>query len=95
MGSNMQRQAVPLIRMQAPMVGTGMEHEIVKASGHRLLQQGVMVLLNMHRQKRLLFVQTSKSLRRLMIGSLKASISIIYVNSNVLVIALGFIILPW
>ena len=28
MGSNMQRQAVPLLRPQAPLVGTGMEHRI-------------------------------------------------------------------
>ena len=27
MGSNMQRQAVPLIRTQAPIIGTGMEHK--------------------------------------------------------------------
>jgi DNA-directed RNA polymerase subunit beta len=33
MGSNMQRQAVPLIRTQAPLVGTGMEGEIARASG--------------------------------------------------------------
>jgi len=33
MGSNMQRQAVPIIRTQAPVVGTGMEREVVKASG--------------------------------------------------------------
>ena len=33
MGANMQRQAVPLIRTAAPIVGTGMEREIVKASG--------------------------------------------------------------
>lgn len=33
MGANMQRQAVPLIRMQAPIVGTGMEREIARASG--------------------------------------------------------------
>lgn len=33
MGANMQRQAVPLIRTSAPLVGTGMEKEIVKASG--------------------------------------------------------------
>lgn len=33
MGANMQRQAVPLIRMQTPMVGTGMEAEIARASG--------------------------------------------------------------
>ncbi len=33
MGANMQRQAVPLIRTTAPIVATGMEKEIVKASG--------------------------------------------------------------
>lgn len=33
MGANMQRQAVPLIKTTAPIVGTGMEREIVKASG--------------------------------------------------------------
>ncbi len=30
MGANMQRQAVPLIKMEAPIVGTGMEQEIAK-----------------------------------------------------------------
>jgi DNA-directed RNA polymerase subunit beta len=33
MGSNMQRQAVPIIKMQSPLVGTGMEREIARASG--------------------------------------------------------------
>ncbi|HGJ64956.1 TPA: DNA-directed RNA polymerase subunit beta, partial [bacterium] len=33
MGSNMQRQAVPLVRPQAPLVGTGMEHKTAKDSG--------------------------------------------------------------
>lgn len=33
MGSNMQRQAVPLIQCKAPLVGTGMEREICKSSG--------------------------------------------------------------
>ncbi|MBN1549093.1 DNA-directed RNA polymerase subunit beta [Candidatus Babeliales bacterium] len=33
MGSNMQRQAVPLIKCEVPIVGTGMESEICKASG--------------------------------------------------------------
>lgn len=33
MGSNMQQQAVPLIKPEAPIVGTGVEVEIVKASG--------------------------------------------------------------
>lgn len=33
MGANMQRQAVPLIKTQPPIVGTGMESEIARASG--------------------------------------------------------------
>ena len=33
MGSNMQRQAVPLLRPEAPLVGTGMEHLVAKGSG--------------------------------------------------------------
>lgn len=33
MGSNMQRQAVPLIKTQAPIVGTGMEHVAARDSG--------------------------------------------------------------
>jgi DNA-directed RNA polymerase subunit beta len=33
MGSNMQRQAVPLIRTQAPVVATGMEKDVPKNSG--------------------------------------------------------------
>ena len=33
MGSNMQRQAVPLLVTEAPMVGTGMEHRAAKDSG--------------------------------------------------------------
>ncbi len=33
MGSNMQRQAVPLIRAEAPLVGTGMEETVARDSG--------------------------------------------------------------
>ena len=33
MGSNMQRQAVPLVRSEAPLVGTGMEHKVALDSG--------------------------------------------------------------
>ncbi|MDD3946422.1 MAG: DNA-directed RNA polymerase subunit beta [Clostridia bacterium] len=33
MGSNMQRQAVPLIHPEAPIVGTGMEHKVAVDSG--------------------------------------------------------------
>ena len=33
MGSNMQRQAVPLVRAEAPIIGTGIEHIAAKDSG--------------------------------------------------------------
>ena len=33
MGSNMQRQALPLLRPHAPLVGTGLEHQIARDSG--------------------------------------------------------------
>ncbi len=33
MGSNMQRQAVPLVRTEAPLIGTGMEAVVVRDSG--------------------------------------------------------------
>jgi len=34
MGTNMQRQAVPLIKAEAPIVGTGMEERAARDSGH-------------------------------------------------------------
>ena len=37
MGSNMQRQAVPLLRPEAPMIGTGIEHKIAYDSGVMVL----------------------------------------------------------
>ncbi len=39
MGSNMQRQAVPLITNEAPLVGTGMEGVVAKDSGVTLVAQ--------------------------------------------------------
>ena len=39
MGSNMQRQAVPLLRPHAPLVGTGIEHRIAVDSGEVLVAQ--------------------------------------------------------
>ena len=36
MGSNMQRQAVPLIKPERPLVGTGLEARVVADSGHGL-----------------------------------------------------------
>ncbi len=37
MGSNMQRQAVPLIKSEAPLVGTGMEAVVARDSGYVVL----------------------------------------------------------
>ncbi|KEO81727.1 DNA-directed RNA polymerase subunit beta [Tumebacillus flagellatus] len=39
MGSNMQRQAVPLLKPAAPFVGTGMEHKAAKDSGSTLVSR--------------------------------------------------------
>jgi len=44
MGSNMQRQAVPLLRPEAPLVATGMEIEAAKYSGQVLLAQNAGVV---------------------------------------------------
>jgi DNA-directed RNA polymerase subunit beta len=39
MGSNMQRQAVPLVQTEAPLVGTGMEAIVARDSGYVVLAQ--------------------------------------------------------
>ena len=39
MGTNMQRQAVPIVKPSAPYVGTGMEGLAARASGHALLAE--------------------------------------------------------
>ncbi|MCB8995181.1 MAG: DNA-directed RNA polymerase subunit beta [Bacteroidales bacterium] len=40
MGSNMMRQAVPLIHPEAPIVGTGIEHNVVRDSRLQVLAEG-------------------------------------------------------
>ncbi len=44
MGSNMQRQAVPLLRPEAPVVATGMEIEVAKHSGQVIFAQNAGVV---------------------------------------------------
>lgn len=44
MGANMQRQAVPLLRTQAPLVGTGMEYKAARDSGVCLLSKNAGVV---------------------------------------------------
>lgn len=40
MGANMQRQAVPLVKTSAPIVGTGIEHTVAKNTGHLVIAEG-------------------------------------------------------
>lgn len=40
LGANMQRQAVPLIKPSAPLIGTGMEEIVGKKSGYTILAEG-------------------------------------------------------
>ncbi|MBE0476672.1 MAG: DNA-directed RNA polymerase subunit beta, partial [Coriobacteriia bacterium] len=51
MGSNMQRQAVPLLRPAAPLVGTGMEHRTVIDTGEILLakRRGTVEYVDSHK----------------------------------------------
>ena len=44
MGANMQRQAVPLLRPQAPLVGTGMEYKAARDSGVVILARNAGVV---------------------------------------------------
>ena len=47
MGANMQRQAVPLLRPEAPIVGTGMEHKICMDAEVAVLAEGDGVVTRM------------------------------------------------
>lgn len=46
MGSNMQRQAVPLLKAEAPIIGTGIEHRAAKDSGAVVLSKADGVVTN-------------------------------------------------
>ncbi len=51
MGSNMQRQAVPLMKTAAPLIGTGMEHTVARDSGATVVarRDGVIALVDAER----------------------------------------------
>jgi len=51
MGSNMQRQALPLLRPTAPFVGTGLEHQIARDSGLAIVasEDGVVTYVDSRR----------------------------------------------
>ncbi len=90
MGANMQRQAVPLIRMQAPIVGTGMEQEIAKASGAVIIAKRAGVVEYVSSEKIVVRVDEDE-FRNIDDWISKVLILIICVNFNVQVIVPGFI----
>ena len=51
MGSNMMRQAVPLVKPKAPLVGTGMEYTVAKDSGSTVVakREGIVDQLDSNR----------------------------------------------
>lgn len=63
MGSNMQRQAVPLMRPERPFVGTGLEARVLSDSGHALLSKKVDMFFHrlVHRFLSTLFQKHFKS----------------------------------
>ncbi|WP_439711443.1 hypothetical protein, partial [Duncaniella muris] len=44
MGSNMMRQAVPLLRSEAPIVGTGLEGQLIRDSRTQVTAEGAGVI---------------------------------------------------
>ena len=51
MGSNMQRQAVPLLRPDPPLVGTGMEHQVARDSGQVVVSKASGVVTEVSGQR--------------------------------------------
>ena len=51
MGSNMQRQAVPLLRPDPPLVGTGMEHQVARDSGQVVVSRASGVVTEVSGQR--------------------------------------------
>ena len=65
MGSNMQRQSVPLISPQRPIVGTGLEGRVISDSGHALEAQraGLVIYASAEKIQILSFVKNKDNLR--------------------------------
>lgn len=61
MGSNMQRQAVPLIATEAPLVGTGMEGVVARDSGYIVLARRSGIVENVDGERIVVRVEASKT----------------------------------
>ncbi len=73
MGANMQRQAVPLLRTQAPLVGTGMEYKAARDSGVVVLAKNAGIIEKVTANE--IYVRTDK-------GSLDSYKLLKYLRSN-------------
>ncbi|MEN6479682.1 MAG: DNA-directed RNA polymerase subunit beta [Anaerolineales bacterium] len=62
MGSNMQRQAVPLLRAEAPVVGTGMEYAAAEDSGQPIVAEESGKVISVTGDR--IIVQTESGVRR-------------------------------
>ena len=60
MGSNMQRQSVPLLRPQAPLVGTGIEGRVARDSGQMVLSEAAGVVTRVTGQSATVTDSTAK-----------------------------------
>ncbi len=60
MGSNMERQAVPLVRPESPVVGTGMEQDAARDSGQCLFADTAGVVLEVSGSEIILETKTGK-----------------------------------
>ena len=72
MGSNMMRQAVPLIKPKAPFVGTGMEYTVAKDSGSTIVakREGIVDQLDANRIVIRITDKNDKSLNKIDIYNL-------------------------
>jgi DNA-directed RNA polymerase subunit beta len=60
MGSNMQRQAVPLLKPERPIVGTGLEARAVSDSGHALQVKTSGLVTYVSADKIILYTETNR-----------------------------------
>ncbi len=69
MGSNMQRQAVPLLRPEAPRVGTGIEHLVAKGSGDVIVSKHSGIVEFVDAERILVRVDESSGLKTASLGT--------------------------
>ncbi|MFP3039809.1 MAG: hypothetical protein ACKESB_03705, partial [Candidatus Hodgkinia cicadicola] len=63
MAANMQKQAVPLLTPQPPLVGTGMESAVMKATNHNIVADSNCIVVSMDANKVVVFDFRTKKLK--------------------------------